>query len=349
MVHRPDNNKHEKTEITPLNRPKGKEGVRSLIVIPAYQPNQVLVNLIQSLVTQKNVDILVIDDGSSDSSRDYFLKIERIPQVVLLRHQINQGKGQALKTAIEYFLLSCPDNCVGIVTADADGQHAVADILNMVKQQIKHPHNLVIGIRTFDKTVPYRSRFGNQLTCYLFKFFFGKMLMDTQSGLRAIPRNFLPELLTIPSRGYEFELEMLIKAIRQNIQIKEIPINTIYQDKNKHSHFNPLIDSLKIYFIFIRFLANSILSALIDYIVFALFIFQTQNMLLSLCMARLVASSLNFSFSRSLVFKSKNKVISQGSKYILLLVFLMVTSYGCMSFLVTVLGMNVFISKIIHP
>ena len=71
-------------------------------------------------------------------------------------------------------------------------------------------------------------------------------LKDTQTGLRGIPVKFARNLLDVNLSDFSFETEMLIKARKYNIEITEIPIKTIYIDKNKNSHFKPLNDSYKI-------------------------------------------------------------------------------------------------------
>ena len=88
----------------------------------------------------------------------------------------------------------------------------------------------------------------------------GQKLTDTQTGLRGIPASFLPKLLRQEATGYEFELEMLIAAHQLSIPIVEVPIRTIYEAGNKSSHFNPIVDSMKIYFVLLRFGSVSVLS-----------------------------------------------------------------------------------------
>lgn len=224
----------------------------SVIIIPAFEPDQILIDLIFGLIAHQNCHIILVNDGSGIAAKPIFDAFEKYPQVTILCHVENQGKGQALKTAFRYFLDYFPKSCRGVITADADGQHTLIDIVKMSETQMIHPEKLILGVRGFEGKVPFRSRFGNQLTRYVFWLFFGKKLKDTQTGLRAIPRTFLAELLKIPTCGYEFELEMLIKALRYHVQIEELPIDTIYLERNTSSHFKPLLDSLRIYFVFLR-------------------------------------------------------------------------------------------------
>ena len=145
------------------------------------------------------------------------------------------------------------------------------DVHNLAKCFSADANCLWLGSREFEGNVPLRSRFGNKLTKKVFRFFIGKSLIDTQTGLRGIPIRLLKEMLKVSANGYEFELEMLIVASKSGIAIKEMPIKTVYEDGNKGSHFNPIIDSIKIYFVFIRFSALSIITAVIDFMAFICF------------------------------------------------------------------------------
>ena len=111
-----------------------------------------------------------------------------------------------------------------------------------------------MGIRSFDTGVPWRSQFGNNLTRRIFQLFTRIDLHDTQTGLRAIPRSLLPRLLEVKANRYSFELEMLLIASRDRISLVQKPIQTVYLDGNSDSHFNPVLDSLRIYWVFVRYL-----------------------------------------------------------------------------------------------
>ena len=156
----------------------------------------------------------------------------------------------------------------GVVTADADGQHHPADIERVAAVLMENPDALVLGCRTFDNAVPLRSRFGNILTRRLMQLLIGASLQDTQTGLRGIPAAMFAPLLRVEARGYEFELEMLIAARHLGVRIVEAPIRTIYEPGNQSSHFNPLTDSMKIYFVLLRFSSVSLITAVLDNLVF---------------------------------------------------------------------------------
>lgn len=320
--------------------------MRPVIIIPAYQPAMSLVTLAQQIAAT-GLKIIIVNDGSDNQCDPVFAHLKQINGVDVLQHATNLGKGQALKTAFNHFLVNYPHDTVGVVTADADGQHLVEDIIKVADALSQSPASLWLGAREFDNAVPLRSRFGNNLTKKVFSCLVGVALKDTQTGLRGIPRNFVKEMLRIHSSGYEFELDMLIQAAQRHIPIHELSIKTVYLDGNKSSHFNPIIDSLKIYFVFLRYSALSLASAGIDFLLFTVFHILSQSIFISTVGARVLSGLFNFSFARKLVFKSAGSISRQAIKYLLLALFSMFLSYALVKSMVVLLHFNVYVSKII--
>lgn len=234
--------------------------MKPAIIIPAYQPGEELLQTIAALASQAPEDkIIVVNDGSTGAARGVFEDIERLyPQVDGLEHGVNQGKGQALKTGFSHFLSRYAAGSPGAVTADADGQHAAQDILRISNELEAHPDSLILGCRTWEKNVPLQRKLGNNLTISIFHWLTGVRVSDTQTGLRGIPTDFMRELMNSKETGYDFELDMLIRATTRKLQINEIPIQTIYQENNRGSHFNYIRDPLKIYYVLLRFSLASI-------------------------------------------------------------------------------------------
>ena len=317
---------------------------RAAIVIPAYEPTPALVDLVADLGGDGRA-IIVVDDGSSQAFRATFDRVRALPMVVVLSHAVNRGKGHALKTAFNHFLLNAPADSPGVVTADADGQHLPSDVRRVAERLEQSPLSLVLGGRRFEGDVPRRSRFGNALTRGVVRLLLGRKIFDTQTGLRGIPRGFLGELVQIEGGHYEFELEMLVQAAKRRMAIEEIPIQTVYGGPGQ-SHFNPLRDSLRIYFVFLRFLGLSLATAAVDYTVFAIAFMAGHRILGAMAAARLVAGTFNFTCNRITVFKSKGPIVFEASKYAVLVVVLMMVSYSLVRSLVY-LGANVYISKVI--
>ncbi|MCK7497015.1 MAG: hypothetical protein MZW92_43590 [Comamonadaceae bacterium] len=101
-----------------------------------------------------------------------------------------------MKTGFNHCCVNVPD-ALGIVTADADGQHLAEDIRKVAMEFLHFPRGLVIGARSFTRGIPLRSLIGNMTTRYVFKLFVGGNLSDTQSGLRGIPMDILPGFIQL--------------------------------------------------------------------------------------------------------------------------------------------------------
>lgn len=216
------------------------------VIIPALNPTYDLIDYIYDLLRQNVSQVVVVNDGSKASTIPIFTKIENMPKCTVLTHKINKGKGRALKTAFQHVLKHL--NVEGVITADADGQHSVQDVIKIGKALNTVQNALLLGVRDFNQNhVPTRSYIGNKITSFLYKLIFKINLIDTQTGLRGIPINILPAFLTLEGERYEYEMNMLIVAAKRKLPIKQIPIQTIYIDKNKSSYYHPIKDSYQIF------------------------------------------------------------------------------------------------------
>ncbi len=275
------------------------------VLIPALKPAHSLLEVIDALLLNDKVEsLIIVNDGSPGEYDAIFEAAAKRDKTVVLRHAVNLGKGAALRAGMNHFLCHATHGCV-LVTADADGQHLPNDIMAVGAQAEANSRELVMGARAFSGEVPLRSRFGNDLTRWIFRALIGIKVTDTQTGLRGIPRALMPVLLRLKTKGYEFELEMLISAARARIPIKAVPIQTVYLDGNQSSHFNPLLDSMRIYFIFARFLSSSFISSILDFLIFAVVFLATNSLIGGIATARAVSGTLNFTLNKNIVFQSR--------------------------------------------
>lgn len=286
----------------------------------------------------------MVDDGSGPEYAAVFAEAKRFPKVHLLRHAVNLGKGAALRTGMNYALCEVPQ-AVGVVTADADGQHHPEDILRVAAALHDRPDHLVLGARLFEGRIPLRSRIGNAVTRTVFRLLVGEDLRDTQTGLRGIPRALLPELLKSTSRGYEFELEMLISAKHNGWPVFEQPIRTIYEPGNKSSHFNPLLDSIKAYAVLLRFTGVSVLTALLDNLVFYLVYTHGGNIAVAQVAARSVAVVFQYTASRNAVFLSRGRHKTEFPRFLLLAFAHALVSYTLIRGVMSAAGLGVIFAK----
>jgi glycosyltransferase involved in cell wall biosynthesis/SAM-dependent methyltransferase len=317
-----------------------------IVLIPAYKPLDVLISLAYEILSDSQFFLIVVDDGSGPEYGRIFEQVEALPNAHIIRHAVNLGKGAALKTGMNYALTSF-SHLAGVVTADADGQHDVKDIRSVARKLEYSPDCLVLGVRKFSQDVPLRNRLGNTLTRHMVRMLMGKKLSDTQTGLRGVPRSLMEELLRISSNGYEFELDMLTTATHRAIQIEEVPIRTIYDHPDAVSHFNPLIDSMKIYFVLLRFGFISLLTAVLDNGVFFLVFRATSSIAFAQIIARTVALLFNYTAARNAVFLSREKHGNIFPRYLTLVVLNGLISYVLIDFLSMQFGMRVMWAKIL--
>lgn len=318
------------------------------LIIPAYQPDLNLIKLVRLVHAKSDLEIIVVDDGSDADKKVIFEKLDGLATV--LTHEHNQGKGQSLKTAYAYIL---ERGTYGIiVTADADGQHKIWDIFRVVNQSQEHPGALILGARAFSGQVPLRSAFGNKLTRFLFKQQTGVAISDTQTGLRAFTTNLLPFMLEVDGQRYEYEMNVLLAASKA-YPILEVPIETVYINDNEGSHFRPIRDGLLIYKDMFKFALSSLGSFMVDYLVYAFFLFILMavpislRILLANGIARVTSSIFNYSTNKRLVFKNKDSVTRTGSGYFGLALGLFILDTLLIRLFFTAFGLNLLISKII--
>ena len=327
--------------------------MKTALIIPAYKPDKKLLALLAEFQGDENYQPVVVDDGSGSEYAEIF---DALPEgVVLLRHEVNRGKGAALKTAMKHVLEALPE-CDLAITADADGQHTHEDILRVTAEARQHPDELVLGSRKFDGNVPFRSKFGNGLTRHVFAIVSGAKVRDTQTGLRAFGRETMEKFSTIPGDRYEYEINMLLWAARNGVNIHELTIKTVYIDDNASSHFHPIRDGFKIYACILKFTASSLISFIVDYVLVlvlnAVFnsiasIDRETALKLSVVIARLVSATVNFIINKKVVFEGNESTALSAAKYAALAAVILVANYLLIELLNIRLSVPLWIAKLV--
>jgi len=313
------------------------ENINAVVVIPALNPTPDLTGFVHKLHDNGVTQVIVVNDGSDISLNFIFQELEKLKYCTVLSHKENYGKGRALKTAFLYINKYFP-NADSVVTADADGQHSVEDICKVFELQSLNKNSLILGVRDLKK-MPRRSYIGNKLANITFKFFYGATVGDTQTGLRGIPVSELSWMIDLKGDRFEYEINMLIKASRKNIDFLEVPIETLYFDNNSGTHYNALVDSAKIFLrLFsglIQFSGLTIISGLVDVIGFFLLNTIVLNelsapirLLISTVAARIISSVINYFMNKNVIFKNKSKHIKSAIRYYILFISLIAMSYG---------------------
>lgn len=322
----------------------------TVVIVPSFNPDQALVQLIRDLQAAGFSQIVVVNDGSRMECLPFFAQAKELGAAVLT-HAVNMGKGRALKTAFNYILNTYGEEAFA-VCADSDGQHTAADIRKVADKLQENPDRLVMGCRCFEEgQIPLRSRLGNKLTRFVFRIMCGVRVSDTQTGLRGLSGKLMKRFLLTRGERYEYEMNMLIDAKSDGIEMAEVPISTIYLNRNESSHFNPLWDSLRIYSVFLKFIASSIFGFAVDYLLFILlntliyslmggreanwislfghtFTTMTGAVLFATVLARVASSLVNYSLNKRRVFHMQTPSRSTLLRYYLLCGVQMLASAG---------------------
>ncbi len=325
------------------------------IIIPSLEPDEKFLNAINGFKQAGFKNLVVINDGSDAKYDDFFDKARDEYGCDVLKHSINLGKGRALKTAFN-FVLDRYKNAPCVATVDSDGQHSVADTTSCIEALLNNPEKIVLGCRNFEgQNVPLKSSFGNKLTRFVMGLLTGIKISDTQTGLRVLPKEFLKHAVAIKGERFEYETNMLIDSKKFGFELFEQPIETIYLEGNKSSHFNPLTDSFKIYVSFAKYLISSGFCTIVDFGLFNVVSnaiklanpFSYTYILTATVIARVVSSVLNFIINRKLVFKADVGFYSSAVKYFGLVIVRMLLSAGLVSLVQFNLGGIEVVNKII--
>lgn len=194
-----------------------------LAVIPAYNEENTLRSVIESLKKSGHSDILVVDDGSSDRTFDTAAALG----VYVARHAMNRGAGSAAATGFEIARILDPDI---LVTFDADGQHDADDIIKLTAPIRKGEADVVIGSRMLGRPgMPRQRIFYNSIANIVTFLIYGFSVSDTQSGFRAFSRKAY-NAVNIGTSKMEYCSEIVHEIKRNRLSYKEVPVRTIYTD-----------------------------------------------------------------------------------------------------------------------
>lgn len=308
------------------------EKSKFVVIIPAFNPDNKFIRFLDDLRSSGYSHIIVINDGSKEDKDFYFTYARDNCGCKVVTHSINLGQGRAYKTAFNYYLSETRagggyEHSIGIIQCDCDGQHHIEDINRCAELLNVNPEKCILGVRDFsDKSIPFRSRFGNDCTSFVFKFFCGLDIKDTQTGLKGIPKSFVPILMETPGERFEYASSVLLETKKRGVEILQFPIQTIYINGNETSHFNPLLDSIRIYSLIMKYLLSSLSSFIVDIALFSVFasmldtIFPEYYIVVSTYFAKVFSCTYGYIVNRKLVFQNNGNVITTAVKFFLLCV-----------------------------
>ncbi|MBQ7618147.1 MAG: glycosyltransferase family 2 protein [Desulfovibrio sp.] len=207
------------------------------LVIPVYNHSTTLPLVVEE-AQKYSLTIIVVDDGSTEKLAE---ALPNLP-VIFVRHQVNQGKGQAICTGAKR---ACELGASHIITMDADGQHKAQDLPAFLAAIAQNPSAIILGLRDFSSpNIPKASRFGRKFSQFWMLVQTGLNIRDMQTGFRAYPLEIF-EKLNLTSTGYDFEIEVLVKAAWAGYHLLEIPVAVDYP-KDRRSHFRLFYDNAAI-------------------------------------------------------------------------------------------------------
>ena len=321
-----------------------------VVLIPAYKPDKALLYTIDSIRNSgRPFEIVVVDDGSGEDYSEIFLQAGKMATVI---HQFpNAGKGAALKRGIRHIKENFPD-CGYIITADADGQHKVEDIVR-ISCFFDENSGFVIGARKFEGKVPARSRFGNSVTRGVFRVLCGKHVSDTQTGLRGFSKELFDYMEQIKGSRYEYEMNVLIQCAADKIPINEITIKTVYENNNSSSHFKAVRDSARIYKIIfanspaLKYVFVALISYLVDFLCLKGFHTYVQSVSVCAFLARCISAPLNFLLNRALVFRATTGRLASAAGYAALAGFVIIEKMLLIKLFADVLSIDLWLANLI--
>ena len=299
------------------------------IIIPSLDPNERLLSVVESVRKEGFTDIILVDDGSKNENKKFFPTGD---DITLLVHPVNKGKGEALKTALKFVIENRPES-LGVITCDGDGQHLAKDV-RAVGEKMLETGKFILGVRDFSlPEVPPKSRIGNRLSSLALALCSGSYISDTQTGLRAIPKNLFVPMSLVDGSRFEYETNVLLRLRSMHAQYSEVKIETVYLDENKGTHFHPVKDTLRIFSQIFKYLFSSLAAFITDIVIFSILTkVCSSGVLLSTVAARIISSLVNFILNKKVVFNSTDSVLKSASKYYLLaLPVMLISAFGVKS------------------
>jgi len=191
------------------------------IILPLYNEEKTIRSILEDLPWNKSIEIIIIDDHSSDNSLNEIRKVDGYHKFKVIRHLANRGYGNAIITGMKYATGDV------IVSMDTDGQHSPADIFNLIKPIFDGEADYTIGSRylgTYHYRLPIATRLGEVLIEKFIQFFFGIKIMNNQNGFRAFDKKLIPLFSKAKFLGYAFCTEQILQAKLIEYRILECPI-----------------------------------------------------------------------------------------------------------------------------
>ena len=212
-------------------------------VIPAFREETHIADVVRRTLAAVG-QVVVVDDGSPDATAER----ARAAGAVVIVHEVNRGKGEAIRSGLRHWY---ERGAKYVVLLDGDGQHLPEEIARFVAAAESSAARLFVGTRMHDLTrMPATRRFVNRYMSRKISAVCGQAVPDTQCGFRMVHRDLIPDLLGGGDR-FDYETEMLIVASRRGFKIEPVPITTVYADEV--SSINPVRDTVRFFALMRRY------------------------------------------------------------------------------------------------
>ena len=212
------------------------------IILPVYNEEKTISKLIQSLPRHKSIEIIIVDDFSTDHSLEEIRKAKYGGKILIIEHKSNYGYGAALLTGIRHSKGEI------FITMDSDGQHQAIDLYNLVKPIFDGQADITIGSRyegSYSYTLPISTRIGEVILEVVIRIFFGQLVKNNQGGFRAFHRRTYKMFEETRFHGYAFTTELILSAALHDYKIKECPIHLLGREHGaSYIVLNKLLPSL---------------------------------------------------------------------------------------------------------
>jgi len=194
------------------------------IILPLYNEDKTIFKIIQGLPIHKSIEIIIVDDHSTDNSLEEIRKAKYNGEIHIIEHKFNRGYGAALLTGIRHSKGKI------FITMDSDGQHQASDLYNLVKPIFDGQADITIGSRyagSYSYKLPFSTRFGEAILEVIIRVLFGQLVKNNQSGFRAFHRRTYKIFEETQFHGYAFTTELILSAVLHDYKIKECPIHLL--------------------------------------------------------------------------------------------------------------------------
>ena len=220
--------------------------IRAVALIPAFNEAAGIARVVEGIRAAVE-HVIVVDDGSTDDTAGQ----ATAAGAEVVRHDLNGGKGHAIRTGITRVLAG---DFTHVVLLDGDMQHLPEEATRLLAAAVESGADVVLGERRFFRTKMPASRYhANRLGSRVLSWFVGVPLRDTQCGFRVFRVDALRGL-RLRASGYEIETEMLVKSRRRGARLVSVPITAVYA--GERSKLRPVRDTTRTCFlaVYYRFL-----------------------------------------------------------------------------------------------